>query len=191
MTPILIIPGLGGSGPQHWQTCLERSFPNTSRVQQDDWERPDRSRWVERLVAAIETAPGTVLVAHSLGCALVAHVAAERPELPIEAALLVAPADVDSANHTPEHVRGFAPIPRVPLPFRAVVVASTNDPFMTLARARELADAWGTDFVHAGPLGHINVDSGLGPWPVGERILRRLIAARRYSRFQAPLSADA
>jgi predicted alpha/beta hydrolase family esterase len=189
MTPILIIPGLGGSGPHHWQTCLERSFPGTSRVWQDDWDRPDRSLWVGRLVAAIEAAPGAVLVAHSLGCALVAHVAAERPDLPVEAALLVAPADVDSAVHTPGHVRGFAPIPRAPLPFRSTIVASTNDPFMTFVRARELANAWGSDLVDAGAIGHINVDSGLGPWPAGEGILRRVMTARRYARFLAPLSA--
>jgi uncharacterized protein len=128
MTAILIIPGLGGSRPHHWQTCLERSFPDTCRVQQADWDRPDRSAWIARLVAAIEDAPGAVLVAHSLGCALVAHAAAERPDLPIAAALLVAPADVDSVDHTPEHVRGFAPMPRAPLPFRSIVGGGERDP---------------------------------------------------------------
>jgi serine hydrolase len=188
---ILIIPGLGGSGPHHWQTCLERSFPDACRVQQADWDRPDRGAWIERLVAAIEAAPGAVLVAHSLGCALVAHAAAERPGLPIAAALLVAPADVDSLDHTPEHVRGFAPMPGAPLPFRSVVVASTNDPFITHARARQLANAWHADFVDAGPLGHINVDSGLGPWPAGVRILCHLMTAPREQRLSTPLSAQA
>jgi uncharacterized protein len=191
MMPVLIIPGLGGSGPHHWQTCLERSFPGTSRVHQEDWDRPDRGIWIERLAAAIEAAPGAVLVAHSLGCAVVAHLAAERPDLSIEAAMLVAPADVESADHTPEHVRDFAPMPRVRLPFRSVIVASTNDPFITLTRACELAKTWGAEFVNAGPLGHINVDSGLGPWPAGEGILRRLMTARREQRFLAPLSAQA
>jgi uncharacterized protein len=191
MTAILIIPGLGGSGPHHWQTCLEHSFPDTCRVQQADWDRPDRSAWIERLAAAIEDTPGAVLVAHSLGCALVAHVAAERPGLAIEAALLVAPADVDSVDHTPEHVRGFAPMPGAPLPFRSIVVASTNDPFIAHARARQLADAWHADFVDAGPLGHINVDSGLGPWPAGERILRHLMTARRTPHLSNALSANA
>ena len=191
MTAILIIPGLGGSGPYHWQTCLERSFPDACRVQQADWDRPDRSAWIERLVAAIEDAPGAVLVGHSLGCALVAHVAAERPDLPIAAALLVAPADVDSVDHTPQHVRGFAPMPGAPLPFRSIVVASTNDPFIAHARARQLANAWHADFVDTGPLGHINVDSGLGPWPAGERILRHLMTARREQHLSTALSARA
>jgi uncharacterized protein len=179
MTPILIVPGLNGSGPHHWQTCLEQLFPGARRVHQADWKRPDRAAWAERLAAAIETTPGGVLVAHSLGCALLAHVVAERPNLAVEAALLVAPADVESSRHTPEHIRGFAPIPRTPLPFRSVVVASSNDPYMALPRARELAYAWGAKFIDAGPLGHINVDAGFGPWPTGERILRDLILGSR------------
>jgi uncharacterized protein len=191
MTAILIIPGLGGSGAHHWQTCLERSLADACRVQQADWDRPDRGAWIERLVAAIEAAPGAVLVAHSLGCALVAHVAAERPDLPIEAALLVAPADVDSVDHTPANVRSFAPMPGAPLPFRSIVVASTNDPFIAHARARQLANAWHADFVDAGPLGHINVDSGLGPWPAGERILRHLMTAPGEQHLSIPLSAHA
>ena len=97
--------------------------------------------------------------------------------------MLVAPADVESAAHTPGHLRGFAPISRVPLPFPAVTVASTNDPYMTLARARELAEAWNTEFVNAGPLGHINVAAGFGPWPVGEAIVHRLLAERRQPRL--------
>jgi uncharacterized protein len=181
MARILVVPGLGGSGPDHWQTHLERSFPDTTRVEQDDWDRPQRDKWIARLVAAVEDAPGSVLVGHSLGCILIAHAAAEYPHLPIGSALLVAPADVDSAGHTPDHLRGFAPIPLRPLPFRAVVMASTNDPYMTFARARELAEAWDAEFVNAGPLGHINVAAGFGRWPASEAIAHRLLADRQRS----------
>jgi uncharacterized protein len=179
MARILTVPGLGGSGPEHWQTWLERSLPGTARVEQDDWDWPHRHKWLTRLVGAVAEAPGAVLVAHSLGCILVAHAAREYPDLPIRSALLVAPADVDSAGHTPEHLRSFAPIPRVPLPFPAVTVASTNDPYMTFARARELAEIWNTEFVNAGPLGHINVAAGFGPWPASEAVVRRLMADRQ------------
>jgi uncharacterized protein len=178
MTPVLIVPGLGGSDENHWQTHLERSLPNASRVRQDDWDRPDLTPWVGRLVDAVEARPGVVLVAHSLGCPLVAHLALRRPDLPIAAAALVAPADVDSERHTPEHIRSFAPIPLLRLPFRSILVASTNDPFIELSRARALATAWGSEFFDAGPSGHINVKSGFGPWQEGERIVRSLIAAQ-------------
>lgn len=127
MTPVVIVPGLGGSGETHWQTHLQRSLPNATRVQQDDWERPDLTRWVERLARTVEARRGVILVAHSLGCPLVAHLARQRPDLSIKGALLVAPADVDSARHTPGHTRGFAPIPLRPLPFRSIVVASRSN----------------------------------------------------------------
>jgi predicted alpha/beta hydrolase family esterase len=87
------------------------------------------------LEGAVELQPDAILVAHSLGCVLAAHLAARYPDLQIKAALLVAPADVDSARHTPPHIRGFAPIPRQPLPFCSIVVASTNDPYITIGRA--------------------------------------------------------
>ncbi len=194
MTPILIVPGLGGSGQHHWQTYLERSFPGASRVHQDDWDRPDRDAWTERLVAAVDASPGAVLVAHSLGCAVVVHAAAARPDLRVAAALLVAPADVDNGHNATDHVRGFAPMPCTALPFRSVVVASTDDPYMTVARARAFAGEWGAEFIEAGALGHINVDAGFGPWPDGERMLRRLITTRSRTCLTPPvptLSRDA
>lgn len=193
--PLLIVPGLGGSGEQHWQTHLQRSFPGADRVHQDDWDRPDLTRWVERLVQVIEAQPGGVLVAHSLGCPLVAHVAMRRPDLSVAAALLVAPADVNSARHTPIHTHGFAPIPRLTLPFRSVVIASTNDPYIEFDRSRDLAAAWGAEFISIGACGHINVASGFGPWPAGERIVTSIMAWARASgrfprnRLSAPATA--
>lgn len=181
-TPILVVPGLGGSGEQHWQTHLQRAFPQADRVQQEDWDAPDLGKWLERLVRAVEARPGALLVAHSLGCPLVAHLAASQPYLPVAAALLVAPADVDSGRHAPALTRGFAPIPRLALPFCSAVVASTNDPFMEFGRARELAKAWGAEFFDVGPCGHINVAAGFGPWPTGERLVAAMVAWARPSR---------
>jgi uncharacterized protein len=174
-TPILIVPGLGGSGPEHWQTHWERSYPRVQRVEQADWNRPVRADWLSRLTHALRDAPGAILVGHSLGCALIAHLAWRRPDLAIGGALLVAPADVDDDNRIPRDVRDFAPMPLARLPFRAVVVASTNDPYMGLERARTLAQAWGTRFVNAGACGHINVAAGFGPWPAGEELLADLM----------------
>lgn len=184
MIPVLIVPGLGGSGEDHWQTHLERSFASAARVQQTDWDRPDLAAWSEQLLRAIVARPGSILVSHSLGCLLVAHVVAQQPRLPIAAALLVAPADVDSERHTPSFLRDFAPIARRPLPFPSIVVASTNDPYMTIERARALAKAWGAEFVEAGACGHINVASGFGPWPETMVFLDMLIA-----RCRAPVEA--
>jgi predicted alpha/beta hydrolase family esterase len=176
---ILIVPGLGGSGPEHWQSRWQRSYPQTNRVEQTDWNRPVRADWLSRLAQALRDAPGAILVGHSLGCALIAHLARRRPDLSIGGALLVAPADVDDDDRIPREVRDFAPMPLARLPFRSVVVASTNDPYMAIERARALAQAWGARFVNAGACGHINVAAGFGPWPAGEELLAELMRATR------------
>src|SRR6185436_9498016 len=90
---ILIVPGLGGSGPGHWQTAWQARFPGCQRAVQRDWDRPDRELWLQGLRQAIEAAGGPVVAAaHSLGCVLVAHAVARWPALVarVRAALLVA-----------------------------------------------------------------------------------------------------
>jgi uncharacterized protein len=174
-----VIPGLGGSGPEHWQTRWERRYPRHVRVEQRDWDRPDVEAWLLVLAAAIEEGrrggEAPVLVAHSLGCALVAQAIRRWPELSVRAALLVAPADVDSPAHTPPETRSFAPLPLDRLPFAATVIASQNDPFVAIDRARAFAAAWGAGFVDVGRLGHINALSNLGDWDDGRGYLDELI----------------
>jgi predicted alpha/beta hydrolase family esterase len=51
--------------------------------------------------------------------------------------------------------------------FPTVLVGSANDPYADAAFARELADDVGARFIDAGDAGHINVESGHGPWPEG------------------------
>jgi predicted alpha/beta hydrolase family esterase len=175
MQQFLIVPGLGGSGPTHWQSLWERSYPGTTRVEQEDWEEPDRDAWLNQLSRAVRGAPGAILIAHSLGCVVVAQLAEKAPRLPIAGALLVAPADVDAEHCASPQLLELAPMPLSRLPFPAVVVASTNDPYVAIDRGRLFADAWGARFVNAGPCRHINVAAGFGPWPAGEKILDELV----------------
>lgn len=162
---ILVLPGLGNSGPEHWQTHWEAALPGARRVHQEDWDRPDRQSWLAALAGAVENAKRPpLLVAHSLACALVAHYAAENPEAWIAGALLVSPSDVDSPAHTPEEVRDFAPLPMMPLPFPAMLLASRDDPFVDFARAENIAGAWGASFHDMGARGHMNGASALGNW---------------------------
>lgn len=173
---ILIIPGWSSSGADHWQSRWERSLKTARRVEQDDWLKPRRDAWVGRIIARVaQSTRPVVLVAHSLGVAAAMHAAAEMPQGSIAGAYLVAPADVEQSHLWPKtngHVfdathGGFAPLPAVPAPFPATLVASSNDPYCSLDRARELARLWGAELVEAGEAGHINVDSGHGPWPEG------------------------
>jgi uncharacterized protein len=174
-TPVLVVPGWGDSGPEHWQTLWEQANPGFRRVVQRDWQYPIRAEWVETLGREVHAAVRPpVVVAHSLGCIAVAH-GADADRLPIAAALLVAPPDVEDPDFPPV-IEGFAPVPRARLPFPSIVVASRNDPFSALERSRALADAWGSRFVDAGNVGHLNADAGFGPWPLGEALLAELVA---------------
>ena len=171
---VLVVPGYTGSGPEHWQSLWERAHPEYRRVTQRDWDTPHREEWVTTLGQAVDAAgPAAVLVAHSLGCLVVAHLAARRT-CGIAGALLVAPADVERPD-TPAALRDFAPVPLARLPFPSVVVASQDDPYVSFERAREFAAAWGSGFVDAGRAGHINTAAGFGPWPGGEALLAGLL----------------
>lgn len=173
----LLLPGLGNSGVDHWQSYWSMAFPNASRVLQDEWERPRRDDWLRRLDRCVaDGRRPAVLIGHSLGTALAVHWLASRPPGRIKAALLVAPSDVESPTHTPDGVRDFAPLPQCRLPVPATVVASSNDPYVDLARAKTFAENWGTDFYDAGELGHINGAARLGLWPQGLLILGQLLA---------------
>jgi len=170
-----MLPGYDDSGPGHWQTLWERAHPEYRRVQQRSWTAPVCDEWVAALDAAIvEANRAVVLVAHSLGCLTVAHHAA-RHARPVRGALLVAPPDADDPTFSPL-IKGFRPIPRAPLPFPSIVVASDDDWYMGPDDARVLAEAWGSRFVLVEKAGHFNTDSGFGPWPEGERLLADLLA---------------
>lgn len=170
----LIIPGLGGSPAGHWQHWWLREDVSAVQVDQSDWDSPDLDAWSATLANAIEDHPGAVLVAHSLGCALVAHLSQSRSDLDVGGALLVAPADVDDRLRISARIDGFRPMPLERLPFPAIVVGSSNDPFVSIGRAMLFSHAWGARFVHLRDSGHINLASGFGAWPDGLRLARRL-----------------
>jgi predicted alpha/beta hydrolase family esterase len=172
--PVLIVPGLNNSGPTHWQSCWERTLPEAERVEQADWDRPALAEWTANLVEAVRRRSGAILVAHSLGCALVAHLAALRGRRGIAGALLVAPADVNRNGPAGRLLEGFGPMPRGPLPFPTTVVASRDDPYVRFDLAAAFARSWGARLVDLGFAGHINVDSGFGPWPEGLTLLQEL-----------------
>jgi len=173
----LILPGLGNSGPDHWQSLWERQDSSCQRVEQNEWDAPRCEDWVASLDAAVaERDDPAVLVAHSAACALVMHwmVTASAPHRQrIRGALLVSPADPDGPNF-PEGPTGFGPMPLHRLPFPSVVVASTDDPYIDAPCAKKFAEAWGSRFVLLQAAGHVNASSGLGSWPQGFALLDSL-----------------
>lgn len=191
---ILTVPGLGGSGPSHWQSLWERERHDTTRVELGMWNTPHRNSWVTKLDQAVSAAQAPViLVAHSLGCVAVAWWASLSPQpygWPVAGALLVAPADVDRAD-APAEIAGFAPAPRLPLPFPSILVASTDDPWIAAPAARSLAAEWGSHFVEVGALGHVNAASGIGAWHDGQDLLERVVAASTDGRGHQRTPGDA
>jgi predicted alpha/beta hydrolase family esterase len=144
-------------------------------VSQRRWDKPDLQEWLESLHRQITgSRRPPVLVAHSLGCSLVAHWV-ETFGRGVKAALLVCPSDVDSPAHTPPEVRGFSPMPLVPFPFQSIVVASTDDPRVALERAALFARSWGARLVTVEAAGHMNESSGIGHWPQGRALLTELL----------------
>ncbi len=86
-------------------------YPDTLRVEQQNWDKSDLDLWSSVLLETIQGLDSrVVLVAHSLACSLIAH-CANQVSHQVAGALLVCPADVDLEQHTPDEVRGFAPMP--------------------------------------------------------------------------------
>jgi len=169
-TSIIIVPGWRDSGPGHWQTLWAERLPQARRVVQDDWHTPTRSAWVARLEETVLEQPGpVVIVAHSLGCITTAHMKPEAAAR-VRGALLVAPADPERRAVLSD----FAPVPYAALPYRSILVASSNDPYCPIRLAGAYARAWGSEFVRLQNAGHINVDSGHGEWPLGRALLQSL-----------------
>ncbi len=187
-TLVLTVPGLDNSGPDHWQSLWEQRREDCQRVDLGQWQHPHRNSWVNQLNLAIHAATGpssphpaprrrVVLAAHSLGCLAVAWWASlegRQAANLVAGALLVAPPRVD--RH-PADVRlvSFAPTPQAALPFPSILVASRNDPYISMRAARRMAHQWGSSFVDAGAIGHINADSELADWPLGLSLLDRLV----------------
>jgi hypothetical protein len=165
----VLVPGRFNSGPGHWQSLWEADLPFWQRVSQRTWTDPDvhRLRGSLRRLLAQCTRPA-LLVGHSLGALASCCLALEVPAA-VGGLMLVAPAE-------PERFHAEDEVPRCPLGVPSVLVASQNDPFMTYARAEHWAAVWGSALLDLGEAGHINVESGFGPWAYGKDVLLGLVA---------------
>jgi len=165
---VLVAPGLHNSGPDHWQSRWQRLYPRFERVEQKRWSDPVLLRWADRLDEVLDQdRRPTLIVAHSFGCLTTALSLSRSTSPHVAGVLLVGPAD-------PDKFQVSSLLPHGGLPCPSIMVASTNDPWMTVEKAETWAERWGSDFVNAGALGHINAESGLGDWRFGQRLLQVL-----------------
>ena len=186
MASIIIVPGWRDSGPGHWQSLWAEQLPGAVRVQQDDWITPSRSAWVASITRTILAQPTpVVIVAHSLGCIATTHLPPEATAR-IQGALLVAPADPERRGILAD----FAPVPYQPLPYRSIIVASSNDPYCPVRTAGAYARAWGSEFVRLQKAGHINIESGFGAWPLGLALLQSLTGENHAALVSPPTPSN-
>ena len=168
----LIVPGVGGSEYQHWQSWLQRQLMSCSRVQQQDWNLPILQDWVAQCVKTLAAIQQPVqIIAHSFGCLTSVAALALHPELQaqVKRLLLVAPANPArfgdhgfACNSHNDYAAWFHQL-KVAVP--AQMLISENDPWLSFTDAQRLAQAWNLQPVNLGAVGHINVASGFGAFP--------------------------
>ncbi|WP_430009689.1 RBBP9/YdeN family alpha/beta hydrolase [Methylophaga lonarensis] len=183
-TQLLIIPGYHGSDEQHWQSWLQRQYAEAHRVTDIDWEQPQLSVWAQAIGQQLaESRQPVILVAHSFGCLAAAKAAVDHPEK-VAGLILVAPASPKrfckdghiSADATVLHDISQL-LPQSALPGFGLMIASENDPWMDLDSAKYWARVWNLAFYNAGRVGHINVASGHGDWPLISEFVDAMLEA--------------
>jgi len=183
-TKILTVPGFHGSNENHWQTWLEQQFPDSERLTGVNWESPRIYPWAEALEKQLDSMPGqAILVAHSFGCLVSALIASWRPDK-VAGVILVAPAapqrfslygPIYESQKNLQTIAGTLPDQR--LNTLGVMVASKNDPWMSVLQADQLSRDWGLAFYNAGNAGHINSESGYGQWPIIKDFVAAMLEA--------------
>ncbi|OCP01934.1 MULTISPECIES: alpha/beta hydrolase [unclassified Ensifer] len=174
MAKTLIVPGLFGSDTGHWQRHWLNDDPQAVLVEQADWDHPKLETWRDSLEREILRYGNVDLVAHSLGCLLVASLAQRPLARHVRRALLVAPCDLGATDRLHPGAVDFGQMPELPLPFSSLVVGSLNDPYMPFDRLRHFSTRWGSRLVDLGHAGHINIASGFGRWSHGYDLLKVL-----------------
>lgn len=175
----VIVPGINGSGEDHWQSIWQGEWgPAASRIAPSSWDEPDVDDWCEALDRAVAGAGSAdvVLVAHSLGCITATEWAA-RTRPAVRGVFLVAPPDTAEPGF-PAEASTFTTLTPVPLEVPGLLVTSENDPYCTTDAADRLAKAWRVDHVSAGSAGHINSAGGLGRWEFGRALFTAFAAGR-------------
>ncbi|CAG9298065.1 RBBP9/YdeN family alpha/beta hydrolase [Celerinatantimonas diazotrophica] len=158
---IVLVPGIGNSPEEHWQSYWHEQFPSWLRISQKHWKEPDLYAWTLAIQRTLRTLPSdesAILIGHSFGALSSVALSLSEPES-IAAIVLVAPADPIRFELSDE----LQAKPTCPV----LMFASHNDPLMGWERANHWADTWGAQLTDMGEAVHINAQSGFGKWPWG------------------------
>ena len=174
----LILHGLEGSGPGHWQTWLaDRLRAGGERVafpMLPEADHPRLDEWLRELGRHLQdSAPraGRTVVCHSLGCLLwLHHARTATPEAGAARVLLVAPPCQSSGI---AEIDDFFPVPLSPVAVAGAasqtrLVCAANDPYCPEGALRRYGNPLGLTVDLIADAGHLSGDDGYGPWPAVE-----------------------
>ncbi len=171
----LLIYGIDGSGPGHWQHWLREKLEaagETVRFPEfPDPAAPKLDIWLEVLDAELKSLAGQELVVmpHSLGVMMWLHYSARvaEPAVVADRVLLVAPT---SPFFWEPRAEGFLPMSLDGVDLKKVarstrIVSSDNDPYCPQDDLKELAKTLDVEYDVLPGAEHINFPAGYGEWP--------------------------
>ena len=169
MKKVMLIYGWSGSLPPHWQDWLVRELAGRHHMvwlpKLPKRYSPKKHQWTNKLSRHLEAMRPDTVVCHSLGCIAWLHLCNEELILPVKRLLLVAPPSLTTEGI--QDIKTFFPC-RVPTSLHAEeahLVTSTNDHYMTPEEAKAFAQTLKLTHTVLEGQGHLNSDSGYGPWP--------------------------
>jgi uncharacterized protein len=168
----LIIHGLGGSGPAHWQTWLfhelkQQNFHVCYPIF-SNYDTPNKESWLQELSTALQSLPENhrkTVITHSLGCILWLHYIAGQTKKIADQVILVAP---PSPTVVLPEAKSFYPVPLerenvLRAAKDTLFVHSTNDPYCDIEDSINYLTL-NVPSISLSNMGHINTKSGHGEW---------------------------
>jgi len=169
---ILHVPGIGDSGDTHWQTNWESNFPLIKRVVQEDWDNPDRDKWVKTLESYLlkyNTKP-IILISHSLGGGNIIHADHLDKLKEVKGVFMVALPDIERDDF-PKECSGFNPMPKNKLSVPGLMVSSQNDEWCAIEVAEDWSGVLQIPMINIGKKQHICGTKEFETWEEGKKLL--------------------
>ena len=165
---ILLLHGWGGSDSPHWQSWLAgeiaKDYGTVSFLKFSNYDFPLLDIWKRELIEHLEEFKPDVVICHSLANTLWFHLCNDKSiSRNIKKLFLIAP---PSLNSNIEELKSFFPlhVEKSLCSNEAILVTSTDDPYLTTQEALELQKELGIEMKVLQNAGHINADSGFGEW---------------------------
>lgn len=168
MKRVLVLHGWGGSDFPHWQSWLSgeiaKDYGCVSFLKLSNPDFPEKHQWMKELAKELKGFKPDIVICHSLANILWFHLCHELKISEVKKLFLVAPPSLECKI---EELKSFFPceIPTNLYTKEALLVASTNDPYMSLDEVTLLAKNLKVEMLILQNAGHINTDSGYGQWP--------------------------